>query len=89
MVRSPCQMKLYVNSISRYNPIQKFGPQDCISSINGIIEKIDHLVATENEFVINRLKALFGLEAVVDIRDFAQTIAFPRECHYPLDEPYS
>ncbi|KAN0115436.1 peptidase S28 [Hyaloscypha variabilis] len=60
-----------------YNPIQKYGPQDCVSSINAIIENIDRLVASGNEFAILGLKEVFGLEAVIDIRDFAQTIAFP------------
>jgi len=55
--------------------------KDCESSLNSIIKKIDHLVATNNGYTINRLKTFFGPEAVVDIRDFAQTIAFPRE--YP------
>jgi hypothetical protein len=68
-----------VNSASRYNPIQKYGPQDCVSSINAIIENIDRLVASGNEFAILGLKEVFGLEAVIDIRDFAQAIAFPRK----------
>ena len=66
------------NRNTRYNPIQKYGPQDCVSSINAIIENIDRLVATGDAFAIYRLKSMFGLEAVIDIRDFAQTIAFPR-----------
>ncbi|TVY92702.1 putative extracellular serine carboxypeptidase [Lachnellula willkommii] len=60
-----------------YDPIQKFGPQDCISSINGIIAKIDSLVASNNTAAIQELKGLFGLEDLEDIRDFAMTIAFP------------
>ncbi|KAH6670784.1 extracelular serine carboxypeptidase-like protein [Halenospora varia] len=60
-----------------YNPIQKYGPQDCVASVNAIIAKIDHLTDTKNTQAINELKAIFGLESLKDIRDFAMTIAFP------------
>ncbi|KAI9743707.1 MAG: hypothetical protein M1818_003023 [Claussenomyces sp. TS43310] len=60
-----------------YAPIQKFGPSDCIASINAIIDKMDYLVLTHNEAAIKELKIIFGLEALSDNRDFAQTIAFP------------
>ncbi|KAF1992428.1 extracelular serine carboxypeptidase-like protein [Aulographum hederae CBS 113979] len=60
-----------------YNPIQKYAPQDCVSSINGIIAKMDHLSNTGNRKAISQLKAIFGLEALTDNRDFAMTIAFP------------
>lgn len=71
--------------ICRYDPIQKFGPQDCIASINGIIEKIDDLVGSKNEKAIQQLKSIFGLEVLADIRDFAMSIAYPREYLYPQD----
>ena len=61
----------------RYNPIQKYGPSDCIASINAIIDKLDYLVTTRNRTAIAELKAIFGLEALTDDRDFAMTIAFP------------
>ncbi|OCK74269.1 hypothetical protein K432DRAFT_386908, partial [Lepidopterella palustris CBS 459.81] len=60
-----------------YDPIQKFGPSDCVSSINGIVDKMDQLVSSNNTKAIDQLKAIFGLEALTDIRDFAMTIAFP------------
>lgn len=66
-----------INVISRYDPIQKFGPSDCIASINAIVDKFDSLVATKNKKAIQEFKAIFGLEALSDIRDFAATIAFP------------
>lgn len=66
--------------IARYDPIQKFGPSDCISSINAIVAKIDSIVDANNTKAINDLKAIFGLESLEDIRDFAMTIAFPRRC---------
>ncbi|RFU24383.1 hypothetical protein B7463_g11953, partial [Scytalidium lignicola] len=70
-----------------YDPIQKFGPQDCIASINAIVEKIDYLVATHNTKAIQELKAIFGLEDLKDIRDFAMTIAFPigGPLNYPIN----
>jgi hypothetical protein len=60
-----------------YDPIQLLGPQDCIASINGIVEKMDTLINSNNSAAIQQLKETFGLSAVEDIRDFAQTIAFP------------
>ncbi|KAI0536188.1 peptidase S28 [Xylaria digitata] len=60
-----------------YDPIQQLGPQDCVGSINDIIDKIDFLVQSNNQAAIHQLKEIFGLSALKDIRDFAQTIAFP------------
>ncbi|KAF2725215.1 extracelular serine carboxypeptidase [Polychaeton citri CBS 116435] len=60
-----------------YNPIQKFAPQDCVASINSIVDKIDHVFATGNATSIRRMKSVFGLADLEDNRDFAQTIAFP------------
>ena len=60
-----------------YAPIQKFAPQDCVTSINNIIDKFDALIAANNTEAINEFKAIFGLEALTDNRDFAMTIAFP------------
>ncbi|KAJ8123302.1 hypothetical protein O1611_g9625 [Lasiodiplodia mahajangana] len=60
-----------------YDPIQKFGPQDCVASVNDIIDKMDAVVLSNNQAAIRELKEIFGLSALEDIRDFAQTIAFP------------
>ncbi|KAI4247810.1 MAG: hypothetical protein LQ352_006090 [Teloschistes flavicans] len=60
-----------------YAPIQKFAPQDCVTSINNIIDKFDALVSSNNLKGISDFKAVFGLEALKDNRDFAMTIAFP------------
>ncbi|TGJ78677.1 hypothetical protein E0Z10_g10096 [Xylaria hypoxylon] len=60
-----------------YDPIQKLAPQDCVGSINDIVDKIDSLVQSNNQAAIHQLKDIFGLTALKDIRDFAQTIAFP------------
>lgn len=67
------------NVMPRYNPIQRLAPQDCISSINGIIDKFDALISANNTHAIREFKSLFGLEALTDHRDFAMTIAFPRK----------
>jgi hypothetical protein len=46
---------------------------------------MDILVETKNQAAIHELKAIFGLEDLKDIRDFAMTIAFPRmSAHPPL-----
>lgn len=60
-----------------YAPIQKFAPQDCVTSVNDIIDKFDQLVANNDTDAINQFKSFFGLESLSDNRDFAMTIAFP------------
>jgi hypothetical protein len=60
-----------------YNPIQKYAVGDCTASINGIIDKFDYLVATNQTDAVQQFKEIFGLGALVDNRDFAMTIAFP------------
>ncbi|KAL6244769.1 hypothetical protein RBB50_008297 [Rhinocladiella similis] len=60
-----------------YNPIQENGPQDCITRINKIIDKIDHLIQTKNTKAIQQVKEIFGLGALSSLGDFAMTIAFP------------
>ena len=66
--------------VARYDPIQKFGPSDCIASVNAIIDKMDRLVFSGNTKAVQELKTIFGLEDLTDIRDFAMTIAFPSAC---------
>jgi hypothetical protein len=60
-----------------YDPIQLLAPQDCVASINSIVDKMDTLIMSNNSAAIQQLKETFGLSALEDIRDFAQTIAFP------------
>lgn len=60
-----------------YYPIQKFGPSDCVTRINNIIDKFDSLVRANNTAAIQQFKEIFGLGNLSDIRDFAMTIAFP------------
>ena len=52
-----------------YSPIQKWAPQDCVASINGIIDKFDQLVANNDTDGINQVKTIFGLESLLDNRD--------------------
>ncbi|KAK7746030.1 hypothetical protein SLS53_002752 [Cytospora paraplurivora] len=70
-----------------YNPIQKFGPSDCVQSINDIVDKFDSLVAANNTKAIQEVKAIFGLESLTDNRDFAKTINYPigNPWDYPTD----
>lgn len=56
-----------------------------MSSVNGIIEKINLLTDTHNTEAIKELKAIFGLEKLRDIRDFAMTIAFPSKLFATID----
>jgi hypothetical protein len=60
-----------------YDPIQLLAPQDCVASINNIVDKLDTVIESKNMVAIQQLKDTFGLGALEDIRDFAQTIAFP------------
>jgi hypothetical protein len=60
-----------------YNPIQKNGPQDCITRINNIVDKIDHLIQTNNTAAVQQVKEIFGLGSLTSLGDFAMTIAFP------------
>jgi hypothetical protein len=60
-----------------YDPIQKYAPGDCTASINGIIDKLDYLIATNQKTAVQEFKEIFGLGALEDNRDFAMTIAFP------------
>lgn len=61
----------------RYDPIQTYAPQDCVTSINDIVDKMDQLFSNNNQKGIQQLKQIFGLEALKDNRDFANAIAFP------------
>lgn len=60
-----------------YNPIQKYAPGDCVADINAIVDKMDSLISSNNTVAIQQLKDIFGLGSLTDIRDFANTIAFP------------
>ena len=60
-----------------YQPIQKYGPQDCVGSLNAIIDNIDYIFSTGNATLIHQMKSYFGLGDLKDNRDFAMTIAFP------------
>jgi hypothetical protein len=58
-----------------YTPIQKYGPSDCITRINKIIDNFDHLVQTNNTAGIQQFKEIFGLGSLTDLRDFAMTVS--------------
>jgi len=75
--------EVFPDSLLRYDPIQKYGPQDCVASINAIVEKIDFLIKQNDTVAIQKLKDIFGLGALEDLRDFAMTIAFPRKFPQP------
>jgi hypothetical protein len=70
----------------RYDPVQKYGAQDCIASINNIVDKMDAVIETNNTGAIDQLKTLFGLQDLEDIRDFVYSVALPigGPMNYPL-----
>ena len=70
----------------RYDPIQKYGPQDCIARFNNIFEKTDMLIDANNTAAIAQLKELFGLQDLEDLRDFVYTMSLPigGPMNYPL-----
>ncbi|KAF3763604.1 hypothetical protein M406DRAFT_293212 [Cryphonectria parasitica EP155] len=70
-----------------YNPVQKYAPSDCVTSINDIVDKFDGLLAANNTAAVAELKAIFGLELLTDDRDFAKTINYP--IGNPFDYPTS
>ncbi|KAI1073846.1 serine carboxypeptidase S28-domain-containing protein [Whalleya microplaca] len=74
-IASSAPVEVYVGYPEWYNPIQKYAPQDCVTRINNIIDKFDSLIASNNTRAVNEFKALFGLEALTDDRDFAAAIA--------------
>jgi len=60
-----------------YYAIQEYAPQDCVKSIEDIVDKIDHVINLNNSQAVVELKDIFGLGVLKDIRDFAVAIAFP------------
>ncbi|KAI0403520.1 peptidase S28 [Xylaria palmicola] len=60
-----------------YDPIQALAPQDCVASINDIVDQMDALVRSGDATAVRQFQDIFGLGALGDVRDFAQTIAFP------------
>ncbi|KAK7026334.1 putative serine protease EDA2 [Favolaschia claudopus] len=76
-ISSSGTVKVFKGYPQWYYTIQKNAPQDCIRSIEDIVNKMDFLIATNNTAALTDLKTIFGLEALQDIRDFALTIANP------------
>jgi hypothetical protein len=66
-----------------YDPIIRYGPADCISRIVNIVDKIDGIIASGNKNSIKELKDVFGLGALENIGDFAQTISYPSKLSSP------
>lgn len=60
-----------------YAPVQKYAPQDCVAIVNNIVDRLDGLVAANNTAAVRELQAVFGLDSLTDLRDFAKTIAYP------------
>ncbi|KAJ7604391.1 extracelular serine carboxypeptidase-like protein [Roridomyces roridus] len=76
-ISSSGTVKVFTGYPQWYYTIQENAPQDCVQSIEDIVDKMDFLITTKNTAALAELKTIFGLEAVQDIRDVALTIAFP------------
>jgi hypothetical protein len=76
-IASSAPIWLPVGYADWYDPIIKFGPQDCVTRISRIVDNFDALVNSGNRPAVEKFKELFGLEVVTDDRDFAQAIANP------------
>jgi hypothetical protein len=65
-----------VNFPQYYDPIQEYGPEDCISALQSSIKVID-LILDLPEPAPTLLKGLFGLEELKSHADFADVISSP------------
>ena len=65
-----------VNFPQYYDPVQKYGPEGCISAIQSAIKTIDTMLDLPGP-VPTILKGLFGLEQLSDDADFAEVLTSP------------
>ena len=59
-----------------YDPIQKYGPEECISALQSSIKTIDTILDLP-EPAPTILKGLFGLEGLKSHADFADVLSSP------------
>lgn len=65
-----------INFPQYYDPIQQYGPVDCISALQSAIKTIDKLLDLPQP-VPTLVKGLFGLQGLSDDADFADVISGP------------
>ncbi|KAK1922604.1 serine carboxypeptidase S28-domain-containing protein [Papiliotrema laurentii] len=65
-----------VNFPEYHDPIQQYGPEDCISALQSAVKTIDTLLDLPHP-VPSVLKGMFGLEHLKDDADFAEVISSP------------
>ncbi|WWC63922.1 uncharacterized protein I303_106527 [Kwoniella dejecticola CBS 10117] len=65
-----------VNFPQYHDPIQRYAPEQCITTLQEAIEFIDHLL-DQPEPIPRYLKSMFGLEQLVGNDDFADVISGP------------
>jgi hypothetical protein len=76
-ISSSGTVQAFVGYPQWYYNIQKYAPKECVRTVEDIVDKVDHVLASKDTQAIHALKSVFGLEALQDVRDFALTIAFP------------
>lgn len=65
-----------INFPQYFDPIQEYGPVDCISALQSAVKTIDTLLDLPGP-VPTFVKGMFGLEALKDDADFADVISSP------------
>ncbi|KAF2774000.1 extracelular serine carboxypeptidase-like protein [Teratosphaeria nubilosa] len=76
-IGSSATTKAKLAYVEWYDPIQKYGPQDAVGSINAIVDKIDQVFDSQDATAIHEMKSVFGLQDLTSNADFAQVIAWP------------
>jgi hypothetical protein len=59
-----------------FDPIQKYGPPECISAIQSAVQSIDTLLSLPAP-IPQAVKSLFGLGELKDDADFAEVLTIP------------
>ncbi|ETN42605.1 uncharacterized protein HMPREF1541_01762 [Cyphellophora europaea CBS 101466] len=59
-----------------YEPIRIYGPQDCISTQQKLMNVLDNILVANDTQTIQDLKSAFGLQNLTDNQDFANQISF-------------
>lgn len=59
-----------------YEPIRIYGPPDCISTQQKLMNVLDNIIMSNDSQTVDDLKTAFGLQNLTDSRDFANEISF-------------
>ncbi|ORX54934.1 peptidase S28 [Hesseltinella vesiculosa] len=72
---APVQMKR--NFYEYFEPIQQYGPPECINAIEQVIKHVDHILATPFSHAKAELKDRFGVKDLTYDDDFAELLSMP------------